>query len=296
METLRAYLFAPLRVFREWQMLLTLWAVHLGVALLASLPLLPAVLARYTHAAPARGLPLTSSFLLLDVTRVFEKVGGTAGVMALLSFLVAAGVGLLFAGGVMTRLLVREPFYLSRFVSDSVRLLGRGLRLYLWNLLTLLAVVGAVALSAFLLYRGKHVTVFTQRPDTWLVGPSWTRASALHALFSLFLLGLWHATLDASRALMVTTGVTVTRKLWWRALLQTLRAPVSVLGYCLWGAVAFVALAFLMRAHSAVNEASLSGAWLALVVAQGVVFVRGGLSLLSTAWIASRYPGPPPTL
>jgi hypothetical protein len=283
-RTLRAIPASVLKGCSEWQALLVLLCLTWLAALVAVLPDLGTLFRFYGHAPLADGRPLLSTELLLGISRAYSP-GGVPLRALPVALLVTLPLTLFVTGGVVWRAWTVDRFGLLEFVGECTRGFGRVLRTLLWSLPLLVACVGLVFGAQALLRDLHHETFFNQhrlagltdRPTPWATG---------HLVFAGLLWSLWRMTLDTSRVLVHAEDLRQTRWAVWRALRLVLVSPGAWLAYALLGILEVAAVLVAMRVHASLPEGSTALAWLALLVAQGVVLVRAGFQVATTAFAA----------
>jgi hypothetical protein len=285
MRTLRALQAAVAKGFSEWQTMLVLWGLTLLSGAIAVFPELATLYRFYGHAPLAEGKRLLSVELLLGLSRAFPP-GATALAALPVALLLSLPLTLFAAGGVVWRAWTVDRFRLTEFITECARMFGRVLRTLLWSL-PLLALCTAVAAgSAHLLHRLHRDSLFSVPRGSWVQGQPLTSWSLAHLALVGLLFALWRLTLDSARLLAHVEELRQTRKAVWRAFRLVLSSPGAWVAYAVLGGVEFAAVFLVMRLHASLPEGNTGLALLALLVAQGVVLVRSGFQVSTTAFAA----------
>lgn len=284
MRTLRAIPAAVLKGFSEWQTLLVLLGVTWLVAVIAVAPDLATLLRFYGHAPLADGRPLLSAELLLGIGRAYPPGGMPLRALGV-ALLVALPLTLFVTGGVVWRAWTVDRFALVEFIAECARGFGRVLRTLLWSLPLLAACIGLSYGAQSLLRTMHHDTFFDQPRLAWLTDRPTVWATG-HLAFAGLLWALWRMTLDTSRVLVQAEDLRKTRLAVWRALRRVVSSPGAWLAYAFLGFLEVALVLLAMRVRASLPEGSTALAWLALLVAQGVVLLRAGFQVGTTAFAA----------
>lgn len=285
---------AFVRTFTQWKLWLALWAVNLLAGLIVGAPLLAPTLAKLGHSLATRGQPFMSPGVFFALPAALGRGGPFLGGSLLVSLFFTAAMQPWLAGGTFSELMSAERFRLSSFLSGCGHLGGRYLRLYVFAAPVFLLMVGGVVLSAVVLEKGHHLTVFTVKPEAWFLDDPFTRASGAQLALALLLLGFWRAYLDLARGLVLQQELRQTRRAAWRAFKLALRSPFLVLFYVLLGLLGWAAVLGMMRVHARLGVTTGLGVLVAFAFAQLVLMVRMAGSVLPTALVASRLLRSPP--
>jgi hypothetical protein len=298
MRTLRALGAALAKGFSEWQTLLVLWCLTFLSAAIAVLPDLGTLIKFYGHAPLAEGKPLLSVELLLGMKQAFSSGQAPLASLALLlppggtlaalpvALLVALPLTLFLTGGVVWRAWTVDGFRLTEFIAECARSFGRVVRTLLWSL-PLLALTGGLATaSAALLHSLHRDSLFTVPRAFWILARPLTGWAVAHLALVGGLWALWRMTLDTARVLSLVEELRQTRKAVWRAFRLVVASPGAWLAYAFLGGAEVCAVLLVMRVHASLPEGNTAWALLALLVAQGVVLVRAGFQVSTTAFAA----------
>jgi hypothetical protein len=285
-RTLRAIPAAVVKGFSEWQTLLILLGLTLLCAAIAVFPDIPPLVKFYGHAPLAEGKPLLSSQLLLGVSEAFPPGGGPLRGLGV-ALLIALPFTLFLTGGVVWRAWTVDDFRFADFLAECARSFGRVLRTLLWSLLLFAVCAGLVAGAAALLHLMHKDSVFTGSAVNWVVERPLTVWALLHLLLAGVLWALWRLTLDTARVLALVEELRNTRKAVWRSFRLVLRSPGAWAAYTLLGVAELLVVYLLVRLHASLPEGNTGLAWLGLLVAQGVVLVRAGFQVSTTAFAAA---------
>jgi hypothetical protein len=283
-RTLRSMVTAPVRAFAEPKMLGTLLAANLVVGLLISLPSLLPTLQGFGHSLLGRGAPFPSTPALFEANRALSNGGAFMGGSMVLAVVLSLLMQLYFAGGMTSRLWSAGRFVFSEFASQSARLWGRNVRLFGWSLVGLIPAAGFAVGSALLMKALHKPTLFTLKNEEWILGTPLTGWSAAHLGLSLFVLAGWRASLDVARVQLFSEDQRKTRVAAWRAVKRVVTSPGQWLAYAVLAAAGAMAVIGSAKLHGLIPVQSAAGAWLALLVAQGVIFVRLGCSVATLAF------------
>ena len=294
-KPLRSALLAPLKAFSELKLLGVLLLANLFTALIQSTPLLVPALLRFGHSLSGRGQPFPSAEAMADFGKLLGEGGGPFLLGPLgLGLLLSIALQPVLAGGIVGRLCTAGRFSLAHFARDCVAQLGRNLRLLGWALLGLVPVVALAVLAAVLLTLLEKPTLFTLEGEQGVLDNPFTFWSVAHLAWVGVLFALWRASFDLARVQLFVEDQRKTRLAAWRALKHLVRAPGAILGYLVLGAVGLLVMLALARLRASVEVNSVSRAWLALLLAQGVILARLGFSVASTAFAVDLHRAMPP--
>lgn len=273
----RAWIVSAARAVGELRMSLVLVAGNLLAALAFSLPVLVPAISTLSHSLHPRESPAAA---MADFKLVLGKSGGFLTGGALAATILAMVLQWLFAGGIAFRLCAGGPFRLSEFLQHSGRLLGRNLRLFLWELLWLMPVLLLISGPAIPL----ALTDRFPSPEAALTGTPLTPWSVGFLLYALVMFALWRGAFDVARIQLFADDQRLTRVASWRGIKAMVVRPLATLGYAALTLAGIIAVLLVMRVHAALTPASMGGALLGLVLAQLVIWIRMIASIAATAY------------
>jgi hypothetical protein len=130
-------------------------------------------------------------------------------------------------------------------------------------------------------------TSLTGPGELWIFGnPFGGWSLSLFAVLGLAV-ALWRLSLDVGRVLLFRQDVRNTRRTAWRAFRLVLRSPLWVVLYALLGLLASLAVLLAVRGRASLPERGAGLALVALVVGQGVVWVRLAFQVAGTRFAAA---------
>lgn len=278
MNSIRIASAAVRKALSERRLILTLWVLNLGIALVAVLGPRAAIHGHFDHSLVGRGDWLDAE-ALTSLSAIFGRTGDAVGIGIFVSIMLAFVTQLVVTGGIIGRLSAFDQMGLGAFFSDSFTYLWRNARIFLWSLLGLIPVGLLSFATGRLLGKAMEGQLHQARFDV---------PSLLQSAFTLALFVAWRATFDAARVIVFATGDRRTRKALIPAVKLVLGRPMNLVGYALVGVGGLLVLWLLARVYL-VLPGTTGGAWLAILVGQLMVWMRLAFSTATTAYVLFAY-------